>query len=160
VRLSSPLIGLIAFALWIAAEIIAFNLVASWTGGGVAFFLFVMKSVLGVVFVKRLVTRKIFETLRRGGGSFHIEGTAATEAWLKGLGGFLLIFPGFVAGLVGLALLTPSVRRWIARRGAARQANPRDIELSAQEWREVAEPGAKRLRRRKIIDPDDAVPPR
>jgi UPF0716 family protein affecting phage T7 exclusion len=152
-RFSSPLTGLIAFAAWIAAEIFAFNLVASWTGGGIAFFLFVMKSVLGVVFVKRLVTRKILETLRRGGGSLHVEGPAATEAWLKGLGGFLLIFPGFVAGLVGLALLTPSVRRWLAARGARRE-NPRDIELSAQEWREVSEPGAKRLRRKRAVDPD------
>ncbi len=41
-----PLPGLLVFALWIAGEIILFNLVAGWTGGGLAFFLLLMKSVL------------------------------------------------------------------------------------------------------------------
>ncbi|MGL4243387.1 MAG: FxsA family protein [Beijerinckiaceae bacterium] len=138
-RSSSPLLGLLTFAVWVALEIVAFNLVASWTGGGAAFFLLVMKSVLGVLFVKRVVSRKIFDVLRRGGGGVILEGREATEAFLKGLGGFLLIWPGFVAGLAGLALLTPGVRGLIARRSGERPANPREIDLEAADWRDVPE---------------------
>ncbi len=102
-----PLPGLLVFALWIAGEIVLFNLVAGWTGGALAFFLLVMKSVLGVVFVKRALTRKLFDMLRRGGAVYALEGAAATEAWLKGVGAALLVAPGFLTGIGGLALLTP-----------------------------------------------------
>ena len=108
-----PLPGWLVFALWIAGEIVAFNLVSGWTGGGLAFFLLVMKSVLGVVFVKRALSRKLFDMLRRGGAVYRLEGSAAVEAWLKGLGAALLVAPGFLTGVGGLALLTPSFRRWL-----------------------------------------------
>jgi UPF0716 family protein affecting phage T7 exclusion len=146
-RSSPPLFGLLAFAGWIAIEIVAFNLVASWTGGGVAFFLLVMKSVLGALFVKRLVSRKIIELLRKGGGAVIVEGGAATEALLKGVGGFLLVMPGFAAGLGGLALLTPSVRKLIVSRAGGKHRNPRDIDLEATDWREVPGEPRKRIRR-------------
>ncbi len=146
-----PLPGLLVFALWIAGEIILFNLVADWTGGGLAFFLLVMKSVLGIVFVKRALTRKLFDMLRRG-GIVALEGAAATEAWLKGLGAALIVAPGFLTGLGGLALLTPSVRRWLVARSGAKPVNPREIQLSAEEWREVR--GATKPIGRKTIDAD------
>jgi UPF0716 protein FxsA len=146
-RPSSPFLGLAAFAGWIALEIIAFNLVASWTGGGVAFFLLVMKSVVGALVVKRIVSRKILDVLRRGGRTVILEGREATEAWLKGLGGALLIVPGFVSGLAGLALLTPSVRRALASRGGGRAADPRDIDLDSGDWREIEDDRRGRIRR-------------
>lgn len=141
--------GIVVFALWIGAEIVAFNLLSAWVGGGLAFFLLVMKSVLGLVFVKRAVARKLFDLMRRRGG-IVLEGAAASEAWLKGLGGALLVAPGFVTGIAGLALLTPSFRRWLVARSGVRPVNPREIELSADEWREVAGRGTKRLRRGKF----------
>jgi UPF0716 family protein affecting phage T7 exclusion len=145
VRPASPFTGLIAFAAWIAAEIMAFNLVASWTGGGMAFFLLVMKSVLGALFVRRALRRKVVDLLRRG--SVTLDGPDAVRAWVKGLGGALLILPGFAAGLVGLALLTPSVQRWIAARSGVKPASPRDIDLTDSDWREVPDEPPKRLRR-------------
>jgi UPF0716 protein FxsA len=145
-RVFPPLPGLLVFALWIGAEIVVFNLVAGWVGGGFAFFLLVMKSVFGLVFIKRAVTRKLFDILRRRGAGFVLEGASATEAWLKGLGAALLAAPGFVTGLAGLALLTPSVRRWLIARSGARPVNPREIELSADEWRDISRRGARRLR--------------
>jgi UPF0716 family protein affecting phage T7 exclusion len=147
-RPASPLLGLIVFAAWIAAEIMAFNLVAGWTGGSIAFFLFLMKMVVGTIFVTRVIRQKLFSLLKRGGGVI-LDGSAATEAWLKGLGGFLLIIPGFLAGVVGLALLTPSVRRWFLRRSASRRQNPREIDLTTRDWTEVPDASAKRIRRRK-----------
>jgi UPF0716 family protein affecting phage T7 exclusion len=150
VRPLSPLFGLLAFAGWIGAEIITFNLVAGWTGGGVAFFLLIMKSVLGAVFVQRVIRQKLFSVLRQGG--IVLDGTDAAAAWLKGLGGFLLVFPGFAAGIMGLALLTPSVRRLLTGRKAARKGNPREIELDETDWREVPDGPGKRIRRRKTPD--------
>jgi UPF0716 family protein affecting phage T7 exclusion len=147
-----PFFGLLAFAAWIAMEIVVFNLVAGWTGGGVAFFLLVMKSVLGAIFVSRVVKQKLFNILRRGGGVIVLDGSAAAEAWLKGLGAFLLIAPGFFAGVAGLALLNRTFRRLIMGRNAGRAENPREIELPAQDWQEIPEGTPKRIRRRKTID--------
>ncbi len=106
---------------------------------------------LGIVFVKRALTRKLFDMLRRG-GIVALEGAAATEAWLKGLGAALIVAPGFLTGLGGLALLTPSVRRWLVARSGAKPVNPREIQLSAEEWREVR--GATKPIGRKTIDAD------
>jgi UPF0716 family protein affecting phage T7 exclusion len=145
VRPASPFTGLIAFAAWIAAEIMAFNLVASWTGGGLAFFLLVMKSVLGALFVQRALRRKVVDLLRRG--SVTLDGPDAVKAWVKGLGGMLLILPGFTAGFVGVVLLTPSVQRWIATRSGVKPTSPREIDLGDGDWREMPDETAKRLRR-------------
>jgi UPF0716 protein FxsA len=143
-RPRSSFAGLLAFALWIAAEILAFNLLAAVTGGGLAFFLLVMKSVVGFVVVQRVVRRKLSDLVRRGG--VVIRGGQAAEAWLKGIGGVLLVAPGFVTGLAGLALLTPSIRRAIAGGGAGR-AGPRDIDLPDADWREVPPEPRERIRR-------------
>jgi UPF0716 family protein affecting phage T7 exclusion len=132
-----PLAGLAAFALWIAAEIVLFNLVAGWTGGGGAFFLLIMKSALGALFVQRVVRRKLFELVRRGPVS--LDGPEAFAAWVKGLGCFLLIAPGFGTGLAGLALLTPSVQRFLAARSGVKRSGPQQVDLSAEDWREAPE---------------------
>jgi UPF0716 family protein affecting phage T7 exclusion len=146
-RTRSSLTGLLAFAAWIAAEIILFNLVASWTGGGLAFFLLVMKSVLGALFVQRAVRRKLSELLLQR--AVRIDGPDAVVAWIKGLGGALLIAPGFGTGLVGLALLTPSVQRFIAAKSGVTRQSPRDIDLEAADWRETPDQAQPRLPRRK-----------
>ncbi len=142
---SRPLIGLLVFAAWVAIEIAAFGQVAAWTGGGVAFFLLVMKSVLGALFVKRAVSRKILDVLRRGGGAIVLEGREATDVWLKGLGGFLLVMPGFVSGLAGLALLTPPIRAAIVRRSGGKATGPREIDLDVDDWRETKNAAQDRL---------------
>jgi UPF0716 family protein affecting phage T7 exclusion len=145
-RSLSPLTGLIAFAAWIGAEIVLFNLVAGWVGGGMAFFLLVMKSVLGVLFVQRAVRRKIFDLLRRG--PVRIDGPDAVIAWLKGFGAFLLILPGFGAGLLGLAFLTPSVQRFLAARSGVKRTSPQDIDLGPDDWRQGPEAQSPRFPRR------------
>ncbi len=144
-RPAYPFAGLIAFAAWIAAEIMAFNLVASWTGGGPAFFLLIMKSALGALFVQRTLRRKVLDLLRRG--SVTLDGPDAVKAWVKGIGGLLLVLPGFAAGIIGLALLTPVLQRWIAARSGVRPASPRDIDLAEGDWREMPDEPAKRLHR-------------
>ncbi|MGL5117103.1 MAG: FxsA family protein [Beijerinckiaceae bacterium] len=128
----------------------AFHLVAGWTGGLLAFLLFVLKSVAGFAFVGRLVRHKL-----KGLAGFRIvslEGRAATEAGLKVLGAILLVVPGFLAGLVGLALLTPSFRGAWLRRTARRTPGPREIDLTSGDWRDTT-PSRRRIRR-KSTNPD------
>jgi UPF0716 family protein affecting phage T7 exclusion len=141
----SPLVLLITIVGWIAAEMFAFHLVAGWTGGLLAFLLFVLKSVAGFAFVGQLIRQKL-----KGLSGFRIvslEGTAATEASLKVLGAVLLVIPGFLAGLTGLALLTPSFRSALLGRARRRQRGPRDIELMEGDWRDTT-PSRRRIRRR------------
>jgi UPF0716 family protein affecting phage T7 exclusion len=142
----SPFRGLILFAIWIAAEITLFNLVASWTGGGPAFFLLVMKSVVGALVVQQAVRRKLVELLRRG--AMAVDGPDAVVASIKGLAAFLLIAPGFGAGLLSLALLSPPLQRWITARSGVKRTPPRGVDLSEAEWRETPGAAGPRLPRR------------
>jgi UPF0716 protein FxsA len=68
---------------------------------------------------------------------------AVLDGTLAGLGALLLILPGFVSDVVGLALAAPSVRFWVTERlklgkfdrlGNGRPAAPRAIELTPREW--------------------------
>ncbi len=110
-----------------------------------AFFLLVMKSVLGAIFVQRAVRQKLFSLLQRR--TVVLDGAEAAAAWLKGLGGALLIIPGFVAGVLGLALLNPSIRRAILARSGVKASNPRDIDLGQGDWSEVSGERSKRIPR-------------
>jgi UPF0716 protein FxsA len=65
------------------------------------------------------------------------------------LGGFLLVLPGFITDTIGLILIIPPVRRWIAARfgsQAGPDSQPELIDLETSEWRRLPEP---RLKRRK-----------
>ncbi|MGL4637450.1 MAG: FxsA family protein [Beijerinckiaceae bacterium] len=140
------LTGLIVIAAWFAAEVIMFNLVASWTGGLMAFLLFILKSVAGFVFVGQLLRRKLMTTT--GIKVETITGAGITHASLKVLGAVLVVVPGFLAGIIGLALLTPSVRQILAGRVRKAQQDPRDIDLSSKDWQEIPDEPRKRIRRR------------
>lgn len=144
------LTALVVVTAWIAAEMTAFNLVSDWTGGLMAFLLFVLKSVAGFVFVGQLLRRKL-----AGMGGIRIvslSGAGMTHATLKVLGAVLLVVPGFLAGIIGLALLTPSVRQLIAGKVKAAAQDPRDIELSSNDWQEIPDEPRKRLRRKRAAE--------
>ncbi len=154
------LTGLIVITAWFAVEMTAFNLVAGWTGGLMAFLLFILKSVAGFVFVGQLLRRKLM-----GAGGIRVvslTGSGITDASLKVLGAILLVVPGFLAGIIGLALLTPSVRLIISGRLKTAAQDPRDIELSSRDWQEVSGeasreiPGEPRKRIRRPRKSDDA----
>jgi UPF0716 family protein affecting phage T7 exclusion len=149
-RRFSFLTGLIIITVWIAVEIIVFNLVAGWTGGLVAFLLFVLKSVVGFFFVSQMLRRKMMNL--SGFRIVSLEGSAATATSLKIIGSLLLVIPGFLAGVVGLALLTPSMRTLIAGRMARKVENPRDFDLKADDWQEISESPSKRIRRARKKD--------
>jgi UPF0716 family protein affecting phage T7 exclusion len=137
--------GLIIITVWIAVEMTVFNLVAGWTGGLMAFLLFILKSVAGFSFVGQMLRRKMMNP--SGFRIVSLEGAAATATSLKIVGALLLVIPGFFAGVVGLALLTPSIRALITGRVARKMENPREFDLKTDDWQEIPEFPPKKIRR-------------
>jgi UPF0716 protein FxsA len=137
-------LGLLAFLAWVAIEIVAFQIVASWTGGAVAAFLFIAKPVVGFM----IVGRKIGRVLKASGGFIRMEldDAGAGDAMLAALGGFLLIIPGFAAGVAGLALLSQPVRQALARRFGRKRQGPKNFDLESGDWRETSVRAPRKLR--------------
>ncbi|MFM9974810.1 MAG: FxsA family protein [Beijerinckiaceae bacterium] len=135
---------------WIAVEITVFNLVAGWTGGLMAFLLFILKSVLGFSFVGQLIKRKL---MNMGGVRVaSVDPSVLRNAPLKVVGAVLLVIPGFLAGIIGLALLTPSIQTLLGARRKRAMQNPQEIDLPSNDWREMPDEPVKRIRRRKKPD--------
>ncbi|MGH6831150.1 MAG: FxsA family protein, partial [Methylocella sp.] len=75
---------------------------------------------------------------RRPSEQSGLSRDAVLDGTLAGLGAMLLILPGFVSDLVGLALVAPSVRFWVTERlklgKLGRPAAPKVTELAPWEW--------------------------
>lgn len=89
--------------------------------------------------------------VRRGLGGLGSAGFGA-------LGAFLILLPGFLSTLAGLALFAPSVRalllRW-ARREKGRSARDEVITLDANEWRDL---GSRKKPRKRTERPRELSP--
>lgn len=141
----------LALALWILVEFLAFWIVVERVGLGGAFLIGVGATLAGAV-VLRQVGRGAIDGLRRAAQGGAPQEGALLDGVLAAAGGVLLVLPGFVSDLVGLALAAPSLRGWIARRfapsiPAARPAPPGVIDLAPQDWRAGADPEAPRIGR-------------
>jgi UPF0716 protein FxsA len=129
-------IGILA---WPAAEIVVFFCVAAAVGFMNALILVVLMSVAG------------FLLLRHFGGVRRIQtpegGFIAASAWggpglAPGLGGILLLIPGFLTSVLAALVLFPMSRRWLLARigrlftpGPQRKpAHPGVIDLAPDEW--------------------------
>lgn len=131
----------IAIILWLAGELAAFALlvhVAGWSG---AILLGVLTSLAGV-FMLRQTGVGAARGLRRAVNGEDVAEGAMLDGTLAALGSVLLILPGFLSDLVGLALAAPSIRQFLAMRFGARAEQVkarRDgvIELSPEDWRRV-----------------------
>lgn len=129
---------------WIAAEIVVFAILVHNLGFGGTILLDLLTSVIGVVMLKRIGSDAARSLRRAMAGGEPPEG-ALLDGMLGALGAVLLILPGFVANLAGLALAAPSVRRWTTRTfgGAApgsqarRPARADVIDLSPDDWKQV-----------------------
>lgn len=141
-------LGIVAIA-WIASEIGVFIFVVDRVGFGGAFIIGLGALVMGFAILRRLG----FAALRRLRNT--VEGSQpTTEAILDGslaaLGAILLIIPGFISDVVGLALTAPSIRQWVAHRFAAveRPGRPRSrvgtgtIDLSPTDWQRIEDTNA------------------
>ncbi len=105
---------LLAFIVFVLLEVLAFVAVGLAIGWGLAIALLLGVSLLGV-FVLRAEGRAVFARVSLAASERRPPGPAAVEAALGMLGAILLVFPGFLTGAVGLALLLPPTRRLVRR---------------------------------------------
>jgi UPF0716 protein FxsA len=123
-------------------------LVVRFFGVSGALLLGLVTSLLGFSLLKRL-GRGAAANLRRVLNTRDpiLQPGALLDGSLATIGATLLILPGFLSDLVGLALAAPSVRFWLANQlkgwkpARAHRAQPRDhvIDLGTQEWRRIEE---------------------
>ncbi len=126
---------------WTVAEISAFVVVGGWIG------LFgVLALVLGTGVAGVMVLR--WQGVRLAGAMQRPQAMrAAGEAGLVVFGAVLLILPGLLTDLLGLALMVPGVRRWVVARIAARTVVTRSYDAATDVVEATAvevEPGALR----------------
>jgi UPF0716 protein FxsA len=130
------------------AEVAAFVLVASITGLGAAFMLLILASLAGIFVLRSVGGRGAVTRLRAAAGRVEIsEVNLDGRGIATGLGGILLLIPGFITGLLGLAVIFPQTRQWLLTGfrhllfASARQpTGPPVIDLEPEEWRHLPSP--------------------
>jgi len=135
-------VGLLA---WPAAEIAAFILVAALVGVSTALLLVILVSFAGLLILRHFggsLTR-----LRAPAGDARFAAvTLDGTGMAPGVGGILLLIPGFITGLLGLMILFSVSRRWLlagCRRlfAADRQPHGPEInDLAPNEWQSLPGP--------------------
>jgi UPF0716 protein FxsA len=126
---------------WPAAEIVAFFCVAAAVGFANAILLIVLMSLVGL-FILRHFGSSIRGVQTAGGG--FMAASAWTGGLAPGLGGLLLLIPGFLASALGIVILFPASRRWLLagfQRLATTRRRPADpdvIDLAPDEWRPLS----------------------
>ena len=127
-----------AIGLWLVAEVVVFVMVVQSFGLVGALALGLLTSLVGAATLRRLGGRALIALQRTVRGGQPSQG-ALLDGALAALGGLLLVLPGFLTDVLGLALAAPSVRQWLGRRyGSLPRPAKRDVlDLSPQEWRSV-----------------------
>jgi UPF0716 protein FxsA len=127
-----------AIGLWLVAEVIVFVIVVHNLGLVGALALGLLTSLVGAATLRRLGARALLALQRTVQGGQPSQG-ALLDGALAALGGLLLVLPGFLTDVLGLALAAPSVRQWLGRRYGSlpRPAKRAVLDLSPQEWRSV-----------------------
>jgi UPF0716 protein FxsA len=137
----------IVLVVWLACEVLAFVFVASRVGLGGAILIGIATTLIGLMTLRR-ISAGALRSLRQAIAGTEPKPGAMLDGALAALGATLLILPGFLSDLVGLALAAPSVRQWLARRFGAVEApgrphppktGPRTIDLGPTDWHPVSE---------------------
>lgn len=148
-----PILAILYFGLWLAAELAAFAAVAHAISFAGAILACILTSLAGFATMRRLglsAALRLRQTMaRKASGPKGQSGPSglSKEALLDGslawLGAVLLILPGFVSDLAGLALAAPSFRSWLGEKlklgrlaapGSGRPAPPAIVDLGPREW--------------------------
>ena len=95
--------------LWALTEVLVFVMVASWIGLGWTILATLATSVLGWFLLARQGMRAIAD-LRERARTRQGAGRALGDAGLVGVGGLLMVLPGFLGDLLGLLCLLPGTR--------------------------------------------------
>jgi UPF0716 protein FxsA len=139
----------IVLVVWIACEVLAFMFVASRIGLSGAILIGLITTFIGLMTLRRISAGAI-RSLREAIGGAEPKPGAMLDGALAALGAALLILPGFLSDLVGLALAAPSMRQWLARRfggievpGQPRRSTtgPRTIDLGPSDWHAISDAG-------------------
>ena len=134
-------IGLLA---WPAAEILAFVCIAAAVGFTNAILLVLLLSFAGL-FVLRHFSGDVAR-LRAAGSARIAAATLGGPGLAPGLGGILLLIPGFVTSVLGVLILFPLSRRWLlagCRRAMAASRPPPSpdiVDLDPNEWQPLPGP--------------------
>jgi UPF0716 protein FxsA len=120
----------VLFLLYVVAEVAAVWAVSSAVGVLGTLGLLLAGAILGSWLARREGTRaaRAFMATTRSGRSPHAE---VTDGMLIGLGGLLIMVPGFLSDIVGLLMLLPPSRgvlrrAWLRRAERRMGASPRD----------------------------------
>src|SRR5664279_545521 len=93
--------------LWLVAEVAAFGVIARAVGFGGALFLCLLTSLVGVAMLRRLGVATAWRLRRAMAARSQEEAGLSRDAMVDGglaaIGSILLILPGFVSDLCGLA---------------------------------------------------------
>jgi UPF0716 protein FxsA len=136
-------VGLLA---WPVAEIAAFLIVATLVGVSTAFLLVILISIAGLLVLRHFsggFTQLRPSTRHVGSAALSLDGTGMAP----GLGGILLVIPGFITGALGVLVFFPMSRRWLlagCRRLFAApgrsSVRPDIIDLAPDEWKPLPGP--------------------
>ncbi|HTV33758.1 MAG TPA: FxsA family protein [Methylocella sp.] len=146
-----PILILFYLSLWLAAEFAAFVYVVYLIGWVGALSVCVLSSLAGLATLRRLGLSAALRLRRsiaaRSKGQKFLSREVILDGTLAGVGAVLLILPGFVSDLLGLALAAPSFRIWVMERlqllpsFQAHRRTPLLIELAPRDWSRQEGPG-------------------
>lgn len=132
----------LSLALLPIAEIAVFVAVAAHFGFLQAVAFTILTSILGVLVLQHAGRAQLaqFRSAVGDGGMTVFEAHAGSL--LTVLGGLLLVLPGFITDAIGLLLLIPTLRRWLAGAvgGAVTRRTEQQtgvVDLDPDEWRQV-----------------------
>jgi UPF0716 protein FxsA len=158
-----PVLFGLYLSLWLAAELAAFAAVVHLIGFAGAIAACLVTSLAGFAALRRVglsaasrLRQAVAGRAKDARAKDHsvLSREAVLDGTLAGLGAVLLILPGFVSDLLGLALAAPSFRYWAADRlklgkvgkvgqpGSGHRSAPALIELAPREWSRHKGPGA------------------
>ena len=125
---------------WLALELTAFMAVVQTIGVAGALFLGFATSLAGFALLRQTGTSAL-DHLRSAFSGAPQRQDAMFDGLIRAIAAFLLILPGFISDLAGLALAAPSFRQVLARRfggagaiPAAGYARREIVDLAPEEW--------------------------
>jgi len=137
---------IIAVLLLPAAEIAAFVLVAAFVGVAAALLLMLATTLAGILVLRHSGRGRIAH-FRVAVSDAEMTATEVNSAgFLTVLAGLLLVLPGFLTDLVGIAILIAPLRRWCGRMArnwlqgwveGQKRKDPSVIDLTPDEWQQV-----------------------
>jgi UPF0716 protein FxsA len=123
---------------WLALELTAFMAVVQTIGVAGALLLGLATSLAGFALLRQTGTSAL-DHLRSAFSGAPQSQDAMFDGLIRAIAAFLLILPGFISDLAGLALAAPSLRQMLVRRSGGTGAVPaaarrKTVDLAPDEW--------------------------